>query len=95
LQRNTLEAKLGNRVLRVAQEDEQAQQAETTSDEATEPAEEKIDITAACEPTDEEVRAEMTMLFDAAEQTPSVFAVTMACIEPEYDTQILDFLRQG
>jgi hypothetical protein len=55
----------------------------------------QIDVAAACEPTEAEVHAEMALLFDASDQAPCVFAVTMACIEPEFYSHTQDFLKQG
>ncbi len=35
------------------------------------------------------------MLANLPELQPAVFAVTMACIDPEYEAQSLDFIREG
>ncbi len=118
MQRNTLEAKLGDRVLRAPQQEQQQQHTADASTQAVEGGdagagedgaaegagqegaaaaqqEEQIDITAASEPTDDEVKAEMAAMFDLSEQTSTVFAITMACIDPEFDAQTEDFLRRG
>lgn len=60
---------------------------------------EHIDITAAAEPTEEEVKAEMALLFGGGAAdggAPStIFAVTMACIDEPYEANTLQFLRHA
>jgi hypothetical protein len=56
-----------------------------------------INLDAAAEPLEEEVKAEMGVMFGggASEVDPTIFAVTMACIDPQYEGQTLEFLQHG
>lgn len=58
---------------------------------------EGIDITAAAEPSDEETKAEMAAMFgdETAEAEPTIFAITMACIDEGYESQALDFISKA
>ncbi|KAL6751227.1 hypothetical protein V8C86DRAFT_2782277 [Haematococcus lacustris] len=58
---------------------------------------EGIDLQAAAEPLEEEVKAEMAMLFGGqdSESEPTIFAVTMACIDAAFEAQTREFLLQA
>jgi hypothetical protein len=66
----------------------------TGQQEVVEP---EINLDAAAEPLEEEIKAEMGVMFGggASEVEPTIFAVTMACIDPQYEGQTLEFLQHG